>query len=272
MDFNPLLGRRDALRRLSVLLGGVATAPLASGLLGGCRTPAGDDLADYTYRTLSEPQQRTLAALVDEIIPATETAGASEAGVPQFVDTMLTDWYAPDERDQFLAALDAVDRRASGSFVDLDGEARARLVATMDAEAYAEQPGAVGSEAAPDDDDRDGDVAGAAQEGTYQAQEEAENEVAGMQGDLGEAQGDDAEGASAEGDTAATGATQLSTGEGTVSVGEAEGPPFFRQLKELTLAGYYTSEVGATEELQWLAAPGRYDADVPLADVGRAWA
>ncbi len=50
------------------------------------------------------------------------------------------------------------------------------------------------------------------------------------------------------------------------------GTPFFRQLKELTLSGYYTSEVGATQELQWIEAPGRYDADVPLSEVGRAWA
>ncbi|MEM1118395.1 MAG: gluconate 2-dehydrogenase subunit 3 family protein, partial [Bacteroidota bacterium] len=53
---------------------------------------------------------------------------------------------------------------------------------------------------------------------------------------------------------------------------EATAVPFYRQLKELTVAGYYTSEVGATQELQWLAVPGRYDADVPLSAVGRAWA
>ena len=64
----------------------------------------------------------------------------------------------------------------------------------------------------------------------------------------------------------------ISTGEGTVSVGPVEAPPFYRQLKELTVAGYYTSEVGATQELQWLPAPGRYEADVPLSEVGRAWA
>ena len=108
----------------------------------------------------------------------------------------------------------------------------------------------------------DGDVAGAAQEGTYQAQEEQSLEVAGMQGDLGQAQAD----------SAAAGPQEVRTGEGTVSVGGEGPPPFFRQLKELTLAGYYTSEAGATEELQWSAAHGRWEADVPLADVGRAWA
>lgn len=55
---------------------------------------------------------------------------------------------------------------------------------------------------------------------------------------------------------------------------EAEGTPFFRTMKELTLLGYYTSEIGMTEELQWIAAPGRYDGCVPLEEVGngRTWA
>ena len=260
MTFGPPIDRRSALRRLSAVLGGVATAPLASGLLSGCRTPSGGDLAAYEFRALDDGQRDLLSALVDQILPATDTPGAAEAGVPQFVDTMLADWYAPDERDRFLAGLDAVDRRANGSFLDLDDEARATLVSTMDAETYAPTPGAVGGAAQPDEEEIDGDVAGAAQEGTYQAQDEQENEVAGMQGDLGEAQSDSA------------GVGEIATGEGTVSVGGSEGPSFFRQLKELTLAGYYTSEVGATEELQWLAAPGRYDADVPLSEVGRAWA
>ena len=260
--FNPTIDRRSALRRLSAVLGGVATAPLMSGLLAGCSTPGGSDLAAYQFQTLSEPQQNLLAALVDQIIPATDTPGAAEAGVPQFVDHMLADWYAPEERDAFLAGLDAVDRRAEGSFVGLDDAARATLVEAMDAETYGEQPGAVGSEATADEDAPDGDVAGAPQEGTYQASEEQENEVAGMQGDLGEAMEDSTEAAQ-----------EVVTGEGTASVGGApEAPPFFRQLKELTLAGYYTSEAGATQELQWLASPGRYAADVPLSEVGSAWA
>ena len=196
-EFGSPIDRRSALRRLTAVLGAVATAPLASGLLSGCRTPS--DLAAYEFRTLTGAQPDLLAALVDQIIPETDTPGAAEAGVPQFVDTMLSDWYAPDERDEFLAALDAVDTRASGSFLDLDDDARAVLVATLDAEAYAEQPGAVGSAATPDDEAVDDDVAEAGQEGTFKAQQEQQNEVAGMQGDLAEAQTDDEPGDAASG-------------------------------------------------------------------------
>lgn len=54
--------------------------------------------------------------------------------------------------------------------------------------------------------------------------------------------------------------------------GQDAGKPWFATVKEWTLVGYYTSEVGATQELQWLALPGRFDGDVPMSEVGRAWA
>src|SRR2546421_3175012 len=45
---------------------------------------------------------------------------------------------------------------------------------------------------------------------------------------------------------------------------------FFRRMKELTLVGYYTSQVGATEELH--PSPfGAYRGDIPYSSVGRAW-
>ena len=47
---------------------------------------------------------------------------------------------------------------------------------------------------------------------------------------------------------------------------------FFHTMKELTLVGYYTSEIGATRELRHAPVPGRFDGCVPLAEIGRAWA
>jgi len=53
---------------------------------------------------------------------------------------------------------------------------------------------------------------------------------------------------------------------------EIEEPPFFLTMKEWTLAGYYTSEIGMTQELQHLRAAGSYDGCMPLSEVGRSWA
>ncbi|MEM1057326.1 MAG: gluconate 2-dehydrogenase subunit 3 family protein [Bacteroidota bacterium] len=242
--FDTPIGRRAALRRISLALGGLATAPLASALLSGCRTPEPGALPDYAYQSLSEDHQRTLAALVDQILPATDTPGAAEAGVPQFIDAMLTDWYTPEERDAFLEGLTSVDARAEGgSFADLAPDAQIAMVVAMDAEAFG----------APDD--------------APPSEAEVDDAVLSSDGDLDEI----AEADGLDPDQEQT--RELSTGEGTASVGsETTDVPFYRQLKELTVAGYYTSEVGATEELRWQAAPGRYDPDVPFFEIGRAWA
>ncbi|RYZ99160.1 MAG: gluconate 2-dehydrogenase subunit 3 family protein [Moraxellaceae bacterium] len=52
----------------------------------------------------------------------------------------------------------------------------------------------------------------------------------------------------------------------------AEDKNFFKQFKSLTLFGYYTSEVGATQELAYLAIPGGYKGNFPFAKIGKAWA
>jgi hypothetical protein len=48
--------------------------------------------------------------------------------------------------------------------------------------------------------------------------------------------------------------------------------PFIQTVKELTLLGFFTSEVGATQVLQYNPAPGPYQGCVPLTQVGKAWA
>ncbi len=45
----------------------------------------------------------------------------------------------------------------------------------------------------------------------------------------------------------------------------------WRFLISLVVFAYYTSEQGATQELNYLAIPGGYSGDVPFSEVGRAW-
>ncbi len=51
-------------------------------------------------------------------------------------------------------------------------------------------------------------------------------------------------------------------------------PPHFalRMLKELTLVGYFTSEIGATEALSYVHVPGSYEGCVDLQPGQKAWA
>lgn len=48
--------------------------------------------------------------------------------------------------------------------------------------------------------------------------------------------------------------------------------PFILMTKELTLLGFFTSEPGATQVLQYDPVPGAYHGCVPLEEVGKTWA
>ncbi|QJX48093.1 gluconate 2-dehydrogenase subunit 3 family protein [Hymenobacter taeanensis] len=47
---------------------------------------------------------------------------------------------------------------------------------------------------------------------------------------------------------------------------------YFRMIKELTMLGYFTSEVGSTQALRYLPIPGKYEGCVPYKKGDRAWA
>ena len=50
--------------------------------------------------------------------------------------------------------------------------------------------------------------------------------------------------------------------------------PFVLMMKELTLLGFFTSQVGATQVLQYVAVPGGFQACIPIAQAGngKQWA
>jgi hypothetical protein len=190
------LSRREALHRLTLLVGGAVSAPALGAVLSGCR--AEPRTSSWVPQVLTSEQLELLKVLVERIIPATDTPGARDVGVPAFIDTLLAEWADEDERERFLGGLAAIDEESRTShgvpFDEATREQQDALLVRLDAEAV-------------------------------RAREE-----------------------------------------------EVDPLPFFATLKEWTLVGYYTSEVGATQELQWLAAPGRYDGDVPLEEIGRTWA
>jgi hypothetical protein len=53
-----------------------------------------------------------------------------------------------------------------------------------------------------------------------------------------------------------------------------EEPPnrYFRMMKELSLLGYFTSEIGCTQAQVYEETPGRYDPCLPYTPGQKAWA
>jgi len=63
--------------------------------------------------------------------------------------------------------------------------------------------------------------------------------------------------------------TQLDAARHAQAAGED--PHYFAAIKELTVLGYFTSEVGYNQALRYAETPGSYDPDIPY-DGGPLWA
>jgi hypothetical protein len=87
-------------------------------------------------RALTPRVARTVTAASERIIPRSETPGATDAGTTAFIDTMMSDWYAPAERDRFLAGINELDvrsRATSGKdFVDIPAAEQIALLTEFD--------------------------------------------------------------------------------------------------------------------------------------------
>lgn len=221
------MDRREALKRLALLTGGALSMSTISGVLGGCR--AGSAPGAYHLRTLSSDQHELVATIAELIIPETDTPGARAAGVPEFIDQMLTDWMYAAEREHFLQELAQVDAQARERF----GQPFVRAAATQQVQ-------------------------------LLQELEQAAKQTASRRVVIDRATGQIIDGPDTSAEDIAQGRSPR-----TLTI---ELRPFFRVMKELTIVGYYTSEVGATQELQLNLVPGRYDACVPYDQIGRAWA
>jgi hypothetical protein len=103
--------RRDLLRVLSAAAVVPALPPEVALLLEQAQAPAG-----YELRTLTPHQNAIVVAMIDLIIPATDTPGAKAARVNEFMDVILTDWATTEERARFLSGLDDIETQAKALF------------------------------------------------------------------------------------------------------------------------------------------------------------
>ena len=128
-----MLHRRDAIRGLALTIG-AASAGLA-GPVAAATAPA----LTWTPTALTPQHARVVDVVAELIIPATDTPGARQAGVPQFIDRALADYCDKAQADLLRTGFDRMDadaRAAHGDiFVALSPQQQVELLTGYDREA-----------------------------------------------------------------------------------------------------------------------------------------
>ncbi|MEL6925046.1 MAG: gluconate 2-dehydrogenase subunit 3 family protein, partial [Bacteroidota bacterium] len=125
--------RREAIKRTSLLVGGGLSAAVVTGVMSGCQATGAPD---WQPQVLQPEQAMLLESVTDIILPATDTPGAKELHVAEFIDLMLKDCYNKTDQEKFKSGLDDLAKAGTVAFNKPFGKCTAEqqleLVNTLD--------------------------------------------------------------------------------------------------------------------------------------------
>lgn len=194
MSNSKTIDRREVLKTLTLIAGYTLTAGAASAFLAGCKSEGAVATTTGDANILSKEQMETIAAVVERILPKTDTPGALDAGVDQYVSLAVNKFYKAEDQKKFVENLGKFDKYASDkykkTFAKLTDENKDDILKMM-------------------------------------AEEWKKNE---------------------------------------------KDPHIFKEMRDLTVSGYCTSEQGAKQLLKYDPIPGPYKGCIDRATVGGVWA
>ena len=196
------MDRREALKRVTFMLGGIALVGSSGGLLTACTNADRNAVAkagatgDFTADDIA-----LLDEVSDTILPDTpKSPGAKAAKTGAFIALMVKDTYSPEDQKIFrdgMVALDEASKKANGgaTFMKATPAQRTALLTTLDKEQFDFQ-----------------------------------------------------------------------------KVRKEQPQHYFRMIKELTMLGFFTSEIGYNKAMRYKESPGPFQPCVPYTKGDPAWA
>ena len=217
-----LISRREAIARVSALLGGVA-------FVGGSNLLAAAEkarpLADAAIGEFSLQDIAFLDEIAETILPATKTPGAKAAKTGAFMALMVTDCYGPVHQKVFREGMrkldDACKKSHNAAFMAATSQQRLAVLNVLDLE----------------------------QKRVMDSREAADRKRKGL---------------------APVPGLEIAIDEGNDQATDRPAH-YFRMMKELTLLGYFTSEIGCKQAMRYVEAPGRFDPCTPYTEGDPAW-
>lgn len=90
------MDRRTALKNSALMVGVTLSSSTLLGLLQSCQE---ENRPDWRPRFFSDEQAAVISEITEMILPATDTPGARDLGVDQFVDLMFLRTLSPDDKN-----------------------------------------------------------------------------------------------------------------------------------------------------------------------------
>ncbi len=128
------MDRRAYIKQTTLLLGYTLSAGAITQLLNSCRQEAALDWKPLSFN----PQQAaTISAITETILPKTNTSpGATELGVPQFIDKMIAQLLNSSEQQKMKDGLREFEaacvKKYSTSFIDLPATQKEQFLTEQD--------------------------------------------------------------------------------------------------------------------------------------------
>lgn len=239
--------RREAVQRVATLLGGLALVG-GSSLMAACgreNASGGRDSVAAAGKVgqFSAEDIAYLDEVADTILPTTaKSPGAKAAKTGAFMALMVTDTYDAKDQQAFRDGMKTLDERSQQAhkvgFMQATPAQRLALLTEIDKEAKQYMDAREKAKGSPANVEKAGEMAD--KNLSDQRQENAPSAQVG-----------------------AGGATDIT----------ADSPThWFRMMKELSMLGFFTSEIGYTKAMRYVETPGRYDPCVPYAPGESSWA
>lgn len=122
--------RRDALARVALIMGGTLSAPTMLAFLDGCKSST-ETSTSLTF-PFSADQKNLVSEIAEIIIPKTDTPGAKDAQVGEFIEMMLKDCYAAKDQNSFAAGLKDLAKK---DFLKATPEEQTKMLKELEASA-----------------------------------------------------------------------------------------------------------------------------------------
>ena len=184
-------------------------------------------------KLFDDNQLKLITEVADIIIPTTSSPGAKAAGVGPFIALMVKDCYPDDAQKAFVKGLDALEEQSKDQFKKSFLEISPAERTELLTKLREETIAAT------------------------KAEQDKQTEA--------DAQKTDPDKAKSQTENA-----------GFASILPKDKPKteprFFSIIRDLTLLGYFTSEIGATKAMAYVDIPGRYDGCVDLKPGQKVWA